>query len=113
MVEAERKKRERLEAAMKGDEKVPYWWKGNMEEWGMEELREYERRLMELRLDVARRADQLLVEAWSSRKSFVGSSNNNSNVGSGLMQRFGGGGVKNEGGVGFSAGFGYGHGFFG
>ncbi|ONK60165.1 uncharacterized protein A4U43_C08F15070 [Asparagus officinalis] len=55
---------------------------------------------------VARRADQLLVEAWSSRKSFVESSNNNSNVGSGLMQRIGGGGVKNGGGVGFSAGFG-------
>lgn len=82
-MEKEKKRRDALEEALKGTTeegmKMPYWWNGNMDEWGLEELKGYERKLMELRSDVARRADQLLMEAWncklpSSSSSYMASS---------------------------------------
>ncbi|XP_064996014.1 agamous-like MADS-box protein AGL62 [Musa acuminata AAA Group] len=109
LVEAEKKKRDALEKAVKKERAGrPFLWDADVESLGMEELQEFERRLAELRSSVARRADQVLQETLARKQQLPVIGND-----VGVPGAFA---VKHEVDVhpslpsGF---FGYGHGFFG
>ncbi|KAG1341794.1 agamous-like MADS-box protein AGL62 [Cocos nucifera] len=69
LVDVERKRREALEEAMKGEQGGrPYWWDNNVDSLGLEDLEEYEKKLLELRNNVAKIADQLLHEAMARKQ---------------------------------------------
>ncbi|XP_074589039.1 agamous-like MADS-box protein AGL29 [Curcuma longa] len=122
LVEAEKKKRDALEKEMKkekeGEGRLWFWDdEDDVERLGMAELQELERRLVELRSDVARRADQLLQETFARKPPYSGVAA----VGSGAGAAAGLFAVKNEGvdvhypslaAGGFGGFGGYGHGFF-
>ncbi|KAG6537811.1 agamous-like MADS-box protein AGL62 [Zingiber officinale] len=119
MLEAEKKKRDALEKEIKKEKEgeAGRWiWDGDedVERLGMEELQELERRLVELRSDVARRADQLLQESFVFKPQFLAAAP----LGSGGGAAAGVHAVKKEAAdvhyPGLDAGGfgGYGHGFF-
>ncbi|XP_038983697.1 agamous-like MADS-box protein AGL62 [Phoenix dactylifera] len=69
LVDAERKRRDALEEAMKAEQGGrPCWWDNNVDSLGLEELEEYEKKLLELRNNVAKIADQLLHEALARKQ---------------------------------------------
>ncbi|CAD5163263.1 unnamed protein product [Musa acuminata subsp. malaccensis] len=107
LAEAEKKKRNALEKAMKKVQAAEQlYWDADVESLDMEELQEFERRLVELRNNVARRADQLLQQSFVPKQQFPDDA----------VAMQGALAVKNEGDMRPSplAGiFGYGHGFSG
>ncbi|XP_074587702.1 agamous-like MADS-box protein AGL61 [Curcuma longa] len=124
MAEAEKKKRHALEKEMKKEkegEAGRWFWDDDdddddgVERLGMEELQELERRLVELRSYVARRADQLLQESFVRKPQFQAAAPLGNGGGAAAAAVYA---VKNEGAdvqyQGLAAGGfgGYGHGFF-
>ncbi|CAL9775563.1 unnamed protein product [Musa acuminata subsp. burmannicoides] len=107
LVEAEKKKRDALEKATKKVQAAePLYWDADVESLDMEELQEFERRLVELRNNVARRADQLLQQSFVPKQQFPADA----------VAMQGALAVKNEGDMRpspLAGGFGYGHGFSG
>nr|CAD1837295.1 unnamed protein product [Ananas comosus var. bracteatus] len=69
LLEAEKKRREGVEAAMERERAGrACWWDANVDALGVDELLAFQKALCDLRAAVARRADQLLHDALSRKQ---------------------------------------------